>query len=77
MGVANATQTSFLLTTAPSLPFGSTTATPEDEDEDKEGSKVSNTLYFVYHTDYLFSYIILLSTLFTILDFQLLEGHVN
>uniref|UniRef100_A0A8C4FDH7 Tyrosine-protein kinase receptor n=1 Tax=Dicentrarchus labrax TaxID=13489 RepID=A0A8C4FDH7_DICLA len=41
VGVANATQTlNFLLPTAPGLPFGSTTATPKDEDEDEEGSKV-------------------------------------
>ncbi|XP_056235252.1 insulin receptor b [Seriola aureovittata] len=38
VGVANATQTPHFLTTAPSLPFGSTTASPEDDDE--EGSKV-------------------------------------
>ncbi|TMS20147.1 Insulin receptor, partial [Larimichthys crocea] len=38
VGVANATETSFFLTKLPILPFGSTTATPEDEDT--EGSKV-------------------------------------
>ncbi|KAF3690899.1 Insulin receptor [Channa argus] len=40
VGVANATQTPHFLTTAPTLAFGSTTATPEDEGEDEEGSKV-------------------------------------
>ncbi|XP_018528790.1 insulin receptor b [Lates calcarifer] len=40
VGVANATQLPHFLTTAPSVPFGSTTATPEDDDEDDEGSKV-------------------------------------
>ncbi|KAI4798760.1 hypothetical protein KUCAC02_020492 [Chaenocephalus aceratus] len=38
VGVANATLPNFFLTTAPGLQFGSTTASPEDEDE--EGSKV-------------------------------------
>ncbi|KAF3834782.1 hypothetical protein F7725_027340 [Dissostichus mawsoni] len=37
-GVANATLPNFFLTTAPGLQFDSTTASPEDEDE--EGSKV-------------------------------------
>ncbi|XP_071343963.1 insulin receptor b [Trachinotus anak] len=40
VGVANATQTPHFLTTAPSLPFGSTTGSPVDDDEDKEESKV-------------------------------------
>uniref|UniRef100_A0A3P8RPL1 Tyrosine-protein kinase receptor n=1 Tax=Amphiprion percula TaxID=161767 RepID=A0A3P8RPL1_AMPPE len=40
VGVANATLPPLFLTTIPSLQFGSTTATPEDEDEDQEGSKV-------------------------------------
>ncbi|KAG7230736.1 hypothetical protein INR49_019549 [Caranx melampygus] len=40
VGVANATQVPHFLTTVPSLPFGSTTASPEDDDEDEEGSKV-------------------------------------
>lgn len=35
VGVANATQTSLFLT---SLPFGSTTAAPDDEDKEEEGS---------------------------------------
>lgn len=43
VGVANATQSSFFLTTAPGLPFGSTTANPKDTDKDNEDSKVSNT----------------------------------
>uniref|UniRef100_A0A8D3D8J2 Tyrosine-protein kinase receptor n=1 Tax=Scophthalmus maximus TaxID=52904 RepID=A0A8D3D8J2_SCOMX len=38
VGVANATQLPNFLTTVPSLSFGSTTATPDDEDD--EGSKV-------------------------------------
>ncbi|KAI9520500.1 hypothetical protein NQZ68_017201 [Dissostichus eleginoides] len=38
VGVANATLPNFFLTTAPGLQFDSTTASPEDEDE--EGSKV-------------------------------------
>ncbi|XP_070688502.1 insulin receptor b [Pempheris klunzingeri] len=38
VGVANATQNTLFLTTAPSFPFGSTIATPEDKD--KKGSKV-------------------------------------
>uniref|UniRef100_A0A3Q1ECC2 Tyrosine-protein kinase receptor n=1 Tax=Acanthochromis polyacanthus TaxID=80966 RepID=A0A3Q1ECC2_9TELE len=40
VGVANATQPPVFLTTIPSLQFGSTMATPEDEDEDEEGSKL-------------------------------------
>uniref|UniRef100_A0A671YVM9 Tyrosine-protein kinase receptor n=1 Tax=Sparus aurata TaxID=8175 RepID=A0A671YVM9_SPAAU len=40
VGVANATQSSFFLTTAPGLPFGSTTANPKDTDKDNEDSKV-------------------------------------
>ncbi|KAK2835511.1 hypothetical protein Q5P01_015995 [Channa striata] len=40
VGVANATQSPHFLTTAPSPVFGFTTATPDDEDEEEEGSKV-------------------------------------
>uniref|UniRef100_A0A7N5ZXH3 Tyrosine-protein kinase receptor n=1 Tax=Anabas testudineus TaxID=64144 RepID=A0A7N5ZXH3_ANATE len=41
VGVANATQTPHFLTTAPSLAFGSSTATPKDKGrEEEEGSKV-------------------------------------
>ncbi|XP_041863346.1 insulin receptor b [Melanotaenia boesemani] len=40
VGVANSTQSSLSLTTIPSLQFSATTASPEDEDEDQEGSKV-------------------------------------
>ncbi|KAM3620250.1 uncharacterized protein V6R79_020464 [Siganus canaliculatus] len=40
VGVANSTQTSLSFTTVSSLLAGSTTASPEDEDEDGEGSKV-------------------------------------
>ncbi|XP_062251588.1 insulin receptor b [Platichthys flesus] len=40
VGVANATLLPNFLTTAPSFPFGSTTASPEDDDKDDEGSKV-------------------------------------
>uniref|UniRef100_A0A8D3D5E5 Tyrosine-protein kinase receptor n=1 Tax=Scophthalmus maximus TaxID=52904 RepID=A0A8D3D5E5_SCOMX len=70
VGVANATQLPNFLTTVPSLSFGSTTATPDDEDD--EGSKVSNTLSFLYHINYnlymipVLSY--LLSIYFSILD---------
>uniref|UniRef100_A0A8C4FGT1 Tyrosine-protein kinase receptor n=1 Tax=Dicentrarchus labrax TaxID=13489 RepID=A0A8C4FGT1_DICLA len=53
VGVANATQTlNFLLPTAPGLPFGSTTATPKDEDEDEEGSKVLNTIFCISYRLY-------------------------
>uniref|UniRef100_A0A3Q3X5C5 Tyrosine-protein kinase receptor n=1 Tax=Mola mola TaxID=94237 RepID=A0A3Q3X5C5_MOLML len=43
VGVSNTTKWSRYLTTAPSLPFGSTTATPEDEDQ--EGSKVEMKVF--------------------------------
>nr|BAB83667.1 insulin receptor [Paralichthys olivaceus] len=40
VGVANATLLPNFLTAAPSFPFGSTTASPDDDDKDDEGSKV-------------------------------------
>uniref|UniRef100_A0A672HE81 Tyrosine-protein kinase receptor n=1 Tax=Salarias fasciatus TaxID=181472 RepID=A0A672HE81_SALFA len=55
LGVANGTQTPFFLTTIPDLPFGSTTASPNDEDEDQEGyklkvfSKESTVISNLYH----------------------------
>lgn len=47
VGVANATEVPYFLTTVPSLPFGSTTASPEDEDN--KGSKVLNA-YILFVT---------------------------
>uniref|UniRef100_A0A8C3B5X1 Tyrosine-protein kinase receptor n=1 Tax=Cyclopterus lumpus TaxID=8103 RepID=A0A8C3B5X1_CYCLU len=49
VGVANATLPSFFLTAVPSLAFGSTTATPEDEDEEEEGSKESTLISNLQH----------------------------
>ncbi|XP_010792579.1 insulin receptor-like [Notothenia coriiceps] len=55
VGVANATLPNFFLTTAPGLQFGSTTASPEDEDEEgskaelKESSKESTVISNLHH----------------------------